>query len=113
MIAFARRSLSRTLLCGAALLGLAGVAGCDKPSPEDCRKALIHMQELLGTENASAAPGAIEPDVRQCTAASTRKSVACAIKATTKEQLLACDFYKAPGATGSAGSAAGSAGSAK
>ena len=97
----------------------AALAACNKPSEESCRKALLNMQRLLGTETLDSAPGALESEVRRCKGASTKKAVECAAKAETIEALAACDFVKghrlpqhvSSPATGSAatGSAAGSA----
>ena len=99
----------------AILCALVFAVACDKPTPEDCEKALRNMQTLMGTENINETPAALQGEVRRCRGGSTRKSVACAIKATTLAELEQCDFEKgAPSLSpGSAGSAAGSAGSAK
>ncbi|MBV8761007.1 MAG: hypothetical protein JO257_27175 [Deltaproteobacteria bacterium] len=91
-----------------ALLTLATLSACDKPTPEDCRKALLNMQHLLGTENLNT-NASIEGEVRRCRGGSKRKAVACAIKATTLDELRACDFEKVPGKAPLGGSAAGSA----
>ena len=95
-----------TRLALIALAAWALLAGCDKPKPEDCRKALLNMQHLLGTENLNVDKG-IEGDVRACREGSKKAAVACAIKAQTVDELKACDFYKVPAKAG--GSAAGSA----
>jgi hypothetical protein len=93
---------------------LAGLAACDKPSKEDCRKALLNMQHLMGTENITANVG-IEGDVRRCEGGSRKAAVLCAQKATTREELMRCDFLRpedlAP-AQGSGSAGSGSAGSA-
>lgn len=77
-----------------AVLGL-GTAACNKPSDEDCRKAITNMQALLGTTNLNE-KGGIESEVRSCKGGSSKEAVACAIKATTLEELHACDFMKPP-----------------
>ena len=102
-----------------------GLAACDKPSKDDCRKALGNMQHLMGTENLDNTGGGIETEVRRCQGGSSKKAVACAIAATTMDELRRCEFYKvdekmgsgsgsagSAASAGSAGSAAGSAGSA-
>ena len=71
------------------------VGACNKPDMEDCRKALDNMQHILGTENISK-NGDNEGDVRRCRGGSSKDAVACAIKATTKADLQACDFMKVP-----------------
>jgi hypothetical protein len=89
-----------------------------KPSSEDCRKAIENMQRLMGTDNMRD-DGRIEGEVRRCKGGSTKKAVACAIKAQTLDDLRHCEFFKVPvdlpGAAGSAaatGSAAPATGSA-
>jgi hypothetical protein len=92
----------------ATLGGVGALGACNKPSPDDCRKALANMQRLLGTDQLLKA-GDLEGEVRRCRGGSKRESVECAIKATTLEQLRACDFQKLPsGAAPKAGSDAGS-----
>ena len=104
----------------AVVLGLVMLAGaCDKPSEENCRKALTNVRRLLGTESPLTDDGA---DVRQCKGGSSRQKVECAMNATSIEQLKDCGFFKvpekkadekkvdeAPGSAAGAGSAAGSA----
>lgn len=74
---------------------LAATAACNKPSDDDCRKAIANMQSLLGTANLNE-HGGIEQEVRSCKGGSSKEAVACAIKATTLEELRACDFMKVP-----------------
>lgn len=95
-----------------------GTGACDKPSSEDCEKALRNMQRILGTDSLNNDTAAIQGEVRRCRGASSKAAVACAIKAETLADLNNCDFEKSgkhggislPGSGG--GSAAGSAGSA-
>jgi hypothetical protein len=78
------------------VLGCALVAaGCNKPTPESCKKALLNMEHILGTDNLLT-KGDLEGNVRQCRGGSTKEAVACASAAQTKEDLLRCDFYKVP-----------------
>jgi hypothetical protein len=101
--------MTRILLAVAVSIGL---AACDKPSQEDCRKALLNMQHLLGTENINT-PGGLDGEVRRCQGGSRKEAVACAVKATTMDDLRRCDFYKIPeGSAAGSGSGSGSAGSA-
>ena len=79
-----------------AMVTVLGLSACNKPTPDDCRKALLNMQHLLGTENLNTTAD-IEGEVRRCRGGSKRAAVACAIKATTLDELRACDFYKVPG----------------
>lgn len=68
---------------------------CNKPTTENCRLALANMRRLLGTDNLHD-DAALEGEVRRCKGGSTRKSVDCAIKAQTLEDLKSCNFYKGP-----------------
>jgi len=66
-----------------------GLAACNKPAAEDCRKAIQNMQHLLGTDSTNKD---IEGDVRMCKGGSSKEAVQCAINATTVDQLKACEF---------------------
>ena len=91
----------------AVVLGFVMLAGaCDKPSEENCRKALANARQLLGTGSPEAD---IEGDVRRCKGGSNKKNVECAMNATSIEQLKACEFFNPEKKAGDAGSAAGSA----
>lgn len=97
------------------LLAVLGVAACDKPSRDDCHKALINMQHLMGTENL-VQTNSLDADIRACQGGSSIKSVRCAIKATTMDELRKCAFWTLPppgsGSAGSGSAGSGSAGSA-
>jgi hypothetical protein len=97
----------------ALLFAVVLATGCaTKPSAEDCRKAIENMQRLMGTDNMRD-DGRIEGEVRRCKGGSTKKAVACAIKAQTLDDLRHCEFFKVPeGLPGPAGSAAPATGSA-
>jgi hypothetical protein len=86
-------------------------AACDKPTPDDCEKALRNMQQLLGTDNLNTTAG-IQSEVRACRSGSSKEAVACAIKAQSIDDLNKCDFEKngKHGGIGSGGTV-GSAGS--
>jgi hypothetical protein len=83
--------MKRLLSVVATIVLAAGVGACDKPTAEDCRLAIVNMQKLLGTENLGK-EGDIEGEIRRCKGGSTRESVACAIKATSLEDIKACNF---------------------
>lgn len=70
---------------------VAGAAACNKPTVEDCRQAIQNMQKLLGTD-ATAKISDTEGEVRRCKGGSSKQAVACAIKATTLDDLRACKF---------------------
>jgi hypothetical protein len=88
--------MTRTASLVLAMLTVLGLTGCDKPTPEDCRKALLNMQHILGTESLNT-DSTLEGEVRRCRGGSKRAAVACAIKAQTIDELRACDFEKVPG----------------
>jgi hypothetical protein len=87
--------MKRFLLVLAALAPL-GTGACNKPTPEDCRKAISHWQELLGIE-AAARNADIDGEVRRCRGGSTKEAVACAINARTLAELNACAFRSSKG----------------
>jgi hypothetical protein len=97
-----------------------GAGACDKPSSDDCEKALRNMQRILGTDSFNSDTATIQGEVRRCRGASSKKAVACAIKAETLDDLNNCDFEKLgkhgginlAGSGSGSGSAVGSAGSA-
>jgi hypothetical protein len=88
-----RRVALWSVLSGALL------TGCNKPSEDNCRKALANIRHLLGTEHLSQADQTIEGEVRRCRGGSRRASVDCAIKATNLEQLRACKLIDIPTTT--------------
>ena len=80
------------------------LAACNKPSPESCRKALLNMERLLGTENLGTEQS-LEGEVRRCRGGSSKESVECASKASTFDELKRCDFYKVADQPAGSGSA--------
>lgn len=102
----------RLAILASAIAAALAVGGCDKPTPEDCEKALRNMQRILGTDSFNDT-ASIQGEIRRCRGGSSKKAVACAIKAETLEDLNKCDFEKTGKRgglnTGSAGSATGSA----
>jgi hypothetical protein len=87
--------MKRCLLVLAALVPL-GTGACNKPTQDDCRKAISNMERLLGTEAASRNADN-EGDVRRCRGGSSKEAVDCAIKATTLDELKACAFMGSKG----------------
>ncbi|HVK87889.1 MAG TPA: hypothetical protein VM513_27405 [Kofleriaceae bacterium] len=79
--------MTRKLL--AVVLVVVGLGACDKPSEEDCRKAISNMQTLLGTDKLLAVED-LQGAVRRCKGSSSKKSVQCAIEATSVEALDKC-----------------------
>ncbi len=84
--------MKRFLLVAVALLGPVGLGACNKPAAEDCRKAILNMENLLGTTHVGKADGDLEGEVRRCKGGSSKDAVACAIAATSVDQLKACGF---------------------
>ena len=87
-----QRSIGVVLGAILSVAGMASLGACNKPEAEDCRKAIANMQRLLGTD-AAAKNVDNEGEVRRCKGGSTRESVACAIKATTLDELKACELW--------------------
>ncbi|HEU4733191.1 MAG TPA: hypothetical protein VFT22_35105 [Kofleriaceae bacterium] len=73
------------------VVAVAGLAACNKPSADECRQAISNMERLLGTD-AVARNSDNEGEVRRCKGGSSKDAVTCAIKATTIDELKACDF---------------------
>lgn len=79
----------------AALAALTGWAllGCNKPSSDDCEKALHNIQHILQTDNLGTTES-LQGEIRRCRGSSSKKAVACTIQATNAEELNACDFVR-------------------
>lgn len=72
------------------LLAAATLLACNaKPSEDDCRQAVGNMRRLLETDKVNVA-GDVESAVRRCRGSSNKKSVKCAIGATSLAELEAC-----------------------
>jgi hypothetical protein len=65
------------------------VGACNKPSSEDCQRAIANTDKLLGTDN-SGSTADLQGEIRRCQGGSSRETVACRIKATTPAELKAC-----------------------
>ncbi len=97
-------SLFARALCLALCLALG--LGCTKPSEESCRAAIENMRMLLNTESAQTD---VLAAIRRCRGGSSREAVECAIKAKTRDELVACKLVDVPAAPGAgSGSATGS-----
>lgn len=79
----------------AALAALTGWAlvGCNKPSSDDCEKALHNIQRILQTDNLGTTES-LQGEIRRCRGSSSKKAVACTIQAKTVDELNACDFVR-------------------
>ena len=85
------------------LIAVLALGACDKPSPESCRKALLNVQHLNGTENPND-PASLEGEVRRCRGGSSKAAVECATKATSLDELHKCEFFKVPAKGSGSGS---------
>ena len=85
--------MKRMLFAVCVITGLGGgLGGCDKPTADDCKKAVQNMQQIMvGPTNAFDHTD-LSGEVRRCQTGSTRESVACAIAAKTQDDLKACKF---------------------
>jgi hypothetical protein len=81
-------------------------AGCNKPSEEDCTKAIENMRKLMGTSNGI---DDLAPAIRRCRSGSTKESVQCAGNAKSRAELVACKFAHFDEAPAGTGSGSGSA----
>ena len=110
-----KAKMLRSIAIGLGLaLGSGGLAACDKPKEEDCRKAIENIRRLMGTDKLSTGAGAndLEGSVRRCRGNSNKKSVGCAIAAQTVEDLKKCGLLpddSSPFGGSGSGSASGSA----
>ena len=93
-----------------AVLASLALGACNKPTPEECRAAILNMEKLLGTE-AAARNVDNEGEIRRCRGGSSKEAVTCAAKAATLEDLKACAFMTKGSSSGSAPAAGGSGGS--
>jgi hypothetical protein len=82
---------------GLVLAGL--LAGCNKPSEDACKKAILNIKHLHNTENVNGETD-LDGEVRRCRGGSTRESVECAGSAQTLEDLNRCAFNKEKGEGG-------------
>ena len=72
----------------AALL-LFGLAGCERPTDDECRRAVYNMQKLRGVENDATAPDP-EAAIRRCRSSGKKDSTLCLANAKTLEEAKAC-----------------------
>ena len=73
----------------ALIFAIASLVGCNKPAEEDCKKAIENMRKLMKT---SSQITDLRPHIGRCRNSSTKESVECAIKATSRKDLENCGF---------------------
>jgi hypothetical protein len=93
-----RFALARSALLALATLGSLTAAGCNKPSKEECRQAIDNMRSIMGTDLLQESD--TQGWVRRCNGGSRKEAVLCAIKATTMDELRACQFMHLPNGKG-------------
>ena len=71
------------------LLAVLALAGCSRPTEDDCRKAVLNLQKLRGLDLKQGAPDP-EVAVRRCRTSGDTKSVQCLIAAKTAAEADAC-----------------------
>jgi hypothetical protein len=69
---------------------LVGVAACSKPSPEDCRKAILNLQRIRGLDNSTNPPDP-EAFTRKCRATGDPAVVRCLIEAKNEADVARCE----------------------
>lgn len=76
-----------------AALALVG-AGCDKPSEDDCKKAVAHIRKLHGTDRED--PSVERAAIRSCRGNASKETVKCINNAQDVAALRACegDLYE-------------------
>jgi hypothetical protein len=88
------------------LLMMLAAAGCDRPSGPDCRKAIMKIRTLTGTDKMEGATDD-EAAVRSCRGNASKKSVQCAMDASSLEQLERCGLISTDEINGLEGKAPG------
>jgi hypothetical protein len=71
------------------LIAAVWLAACNKPAESDCRRAIERIRELTGTSNIQGGAD-VEAAVRSCRGNASKKSVKCAMEASSLEQLERC-----------------------
>ena len=77
------------LLLGAIVI----LAGCNRPSEDECNRAVESIQRIHEIQHSSGGPDA-KAAVRQCRAWWNRAQVTCAIQAKSLEELAKCETDK-------------------
>jgi hypothetical protein len=86
--------MMRTALVLALSFSPALLLGCNKPSDDACKQAIVNIKKLKGTDNLTSDVGSIDGEIRRCRGGSTKEAVACAAAAKTIEELDQCAFNK-------------------
>jgi hypothetical protein len=63
--------------------------GCNKPSEEDCRRAVLNLQKVRGIDTSPQAPDPA-PAVRRCRSGASKETVQCLINAKTAAEADRC-----------------------
>jgi hypothetical protein len=79
-------SLRALLLLAATALG---AIGCNKPSEDDCRRAILNLYKVRGIDSSPQAPDPA-PAVRRCRSSASKDTVQCLINAKTAGEADRC-----------------------
>lgn len=84
------RLLWTAILAALVAVPLATGTGCNRPSEEDCKKAVTNIRKLTNTERDDFG---VKPEaaIRSCRGNADKKSVKCAMNAKTLEDLEKCE----------------------
>ncbi len=64
--------------------------GCDKPTAGECKKAILNIRKVLGTNEQSEFASQTGAWVRSCRGSAKRKAVTCAMESASVEALKGC-----------------------
>ncbi len=96
--------MKRLAFALAATVALGAIA-CNKPDEDACKKAIVNMRKLMGTQGYATD---LAPAIRRCRSGSSKDSVQCASNATSRADLERCGFAhggETPAKTEGSGSA--------
>ncbi|MBI4510820.1 MAG: hypothetical protein HY698_14395 [Deltaproteobacteria bacterium] len=69
---------------------LLGILGCDRPSEEECARAIANINKITAFESQAQGKDAAAA-VRSCRSQGTKAAVQCWIRATSVEDLAKCE----------------------
>lgn len=87
------RRMLLVILAAPVLVAALATAGCDKPTEEQCRKAVENVRRLTGTTQSDFGADP-EAAMRSCRGNASKKSVLCIIEAKTVADLTKCEGEK-------------------
>ncbi len=83
-----------TALAATCLTALVALTGCHRPSESECRKAILNIRKLQGSQGGT--DQEVGSAISACQGNATKKSVHCFAEAQSIEELKSCegDMYK-------------------